>query len=51
MKIQPAKERLRNREKNPDRGKCEDQRSRDLRGKLPADRGMCEKQSITQGSE
>jgi hypothetical protein len=35
----------------PDKTKCNDQRSRDLRGQAPGDRGMCEKQSTTQGSE
>ena len=35
----------------PDRGKCAEQKSRDLHGKAPGDRGMCEKQSTTQGSE
>ena len=35
----------------PDQGKCGEQKSRDLAGKTPGDRGMCEKQSTTQGSE
>ncbi|MGZ8940329.1 MAG: hypothetical protein ACXW32_14075 [Limisphaerales bacterium] len=35
----------------PDGSKCEDQRSRDLNGQAPGDRGMCEKHTTTQGSE
>lgn len=35
----------------PDKNKCDDARSRDLNGQAPGDRGMCEKQSTTQGSE
>ena len=35
----------------PDQSKCSDQRSRELGGQAPGDRGMCEKQSATQGSE
>jgi hypothetical protein len=35
----------------PDRSKCSDQKSRELDGSAPGDRGMCEKQSTTQGSE
>ena len=35
----------------PDRSKCSDQKSRELEGKAPGDRGMCEKESTTQGSE
>jgi hypothetical protein len=38
-------------DKNPDRSKCEDNLSRELRGQKPGDRGMCEKQSTSQGSE
>jgi hypothetical protein len=36
----------------PDKGKCRDRKSRDLTGKpVPGDRGNCEKESATQGSE
>ena len=35
----------------PDKSKCDEQRSRELNGQAPGDRGMCEKQSTTQGSE
>jgi hypothetical protein len=35
----------------PDHSKCSDQKSRELNGSIPADRGMCEKQSTTEGSE
>jgi hypothetical protein len=42
---------IRPEEKNPDRTKCEEQRSRDLAGRTAGDRGMCERESITQGSE
>jgi len=38
-------------ERQPDRKKCSDQKSRKLEGGAPGDRGMCEKQSTTQGSE
>ena len=37
--------------KAPDRSKCSDQKSRELDGAATGDRGMCEKQSTTQGSE
>ena len=43
-----AKERQ---QRQPDRSKCRDQKSRELDGRLPGDRGMCQKQSTTQGSE
>jgi hypothetical protein len=46
-----ARTQIRPQGKEPDRTKCEDQRSRELRGKSPGDRGMCEKESVTQGSE
>jgi hypothetical protein len=38
-------------ERQPNRRKCSDQKSRELEGGAPGDRGMCEKQSTTQGSE
>jgi hypothetical protein len=34
-----------------DRAKCSVQRSRDLPGDTPGDRGVCEKESKSQGSE
>ena len=37
--------------RDPDKGKCEPQKSRELEGHTPGDRGMCEKRSTTQGSE
>jgi hypothetical protein len=52
MKIRSENEKqIRPQDKDPDRTRCMDQRSRDLRGKPPGDRGMCEKQSSSQGSE
>jgi hypothetical protein len=48
---QPVRSKPRPEDLRPDKTKCSDQRSRDLRGAKPGDRGMCEKQSTTQGSE
>jgi hypothetical protein len=50
-KIQRATSKIRPEDRSPDRSKCDDQRSRDLRGRAPGNRGMCEKQSTSQGSE
>jgi hypothetical protein len=41
----------RKKDRMPDGTKCSDQKSRELEGKAPGDRGMCEKLSTTQGSE
>ena len=54
MKIPKSKSQIRPQDRNPDNSKCNDQRSRDISGKGsggPGDRGMCEKQSTSQGSE
>ena len=37
--------------RNPDASKCREQQSRELAGRTPGDRGMCEKASEVQGSE
>ena len=41
----------RSKEEAPDRSKWSDQKSRELNGAAPGDRGMCEKESTTEGSE
>jgi len=38
-------------DRHPDASKCSQQQSRELAGKTPGDRGMCEKASDVQGSE
>jgi hypothetical protein len=38
-------------DRKPEQSKCKDQESKELAGKTPGDRGMCEKASEVQGSE
>lgn len=46
-----AKDLPRKEDRLPDQGKCQEQKSRELNGKTAGDRGVCEKQSSSQGSE
>lgn len=46
-----ANPQIRAEDRMPDASKCGDQRTRELNGRAPGDRGMCEQQSSTQGSE
>jgi len=38
-------------DRKPEQGKCKGQESKELAGKTPGDRGMCEKATDVQGSE
>jgi len=51
-KIMPQpNDRARTIDPQPDRTKCREQKSKELNGHAPGDRGMCQKESQIEGSE